>query len=234
MIISEYKDEFKKVDDVALVKIRCAYKAYKNYKKVAQFYSGLDANGKVYAIIAKVGGYITLYETGQNTQELKDFLEFIKCSGIFTSYETAKRLNLKIDEKCLSFKISPPYQKSLESSENGTQRKLMECLNSGLCIEDTDGFIADVTFRTLHSCADYVIKDGGGALVFYSQNEGLLNGIATPKNVRRNGLGSCLLKMLLSKVGEKEVYACCSEHNKEFYIKNGFTLIGESAYCEEK
>ncbi len=233
MIISEYKDEFEGISDVALVKIRCSYKAYKNYDKVAQFYSGINDEGKAYALIAKVGGYISLYTNGENADELKDFLKFIGYIGIFTSLKTAKELNLKINEKCLSFKISPPYE-SGETSDEGTPRNLMECLKEGLGIEDTDGFIADVTFRTLHSCADFVLKDGGGALLFYTQKEGLLNGIAAPKGQRGKGIGSRLIKMLLSKAGEREVYACCNENNRDFYIKNGFTLIGESAYCEEE
>ena len=200
---------------------------------MAQFYSGINEYGKTYALIAKVGGYVSLYENGENTEELKDFLKIIGCEGIFTSLDTAKRLNLKINEKCLSLKISPPYEDA-EQSEEGTPRKLMEALKEGLCIEDTLGFIADVSFRTMHSCADYVLKDGGGALLFYTQKEGLLNGIAAPKGQRGKGIGSRLVKMLLSKAGEREVYACCSEENKRFYIKNGFSLIGEAAYCEEE
>ncbi len=233
MIISEYRDEFEGVDDVALVKIRCSYKAYKDYDRVAQFYSGINDNGKAYALMGKVGGYISLYTNGENTEELKDFFKFIGFSGIFTSLETAKSLKLKINEKCLSFKISPPYEKG-EISQEGTPRMLMESLKEGLGIEDADGFVADVSFRTHHCCADFVLKDGGGALLFYTEKQGLINGIATPCNYRGKGLGSRLLKMLLFKASERDVYACCNEKNKDFYIKNGFTLIGESAYCEEE
>ncbi len=233
MIIKEYNDDFGKTDDVALVKIRCSYKAYKDYDRVAQFYSGIKCDGKPYAVIAKVGGYISLYENGGDVDELKDFLKFVGFSGIFTSVKTVEKLNLKINEKCLCFKISPPYESS-EKGEDGTPRKLMECLSEGLSIEDSDGFVADVTFRTLHSCADYVLKDGGGALLFYTENQGLINGIATPKNKRGKGLGSQLVKMILNKAGQRTVYACAEEKNKDFYIKNGFTLIGEAAYCEEE
>lgn len=233
MIISGFKDVFKDVQDVALVKIRCSYEAYKDYENVAQFYSGIDDEGNAYALIAKVGGYISLYSTGENNEEIKDFLDFIGFSGIFTSLKTAETLKLKINEKCLSFKISPPYAEG-ERGEEGTPRRLMECLMEGLSIEDGDGFVADVTFRTLHSCADYVLKESGGALLFYTQSEGIVNGIATPSGVRGKGLGSRLLKMLLSKAGDRTVYACCNIKNKDFYIKNGFTLIGESAYCEEE
>ena len=233
MIISGFKDEFEAADDVALVKIRCSYEAYKDYDKVAQFYCGIDDKGIPYALIAKVGGYISLYSTGKNNEEIKDFLSFIGFSGIFTSLKTAEALNLRINEKCLSFKITPPFEKT-EKGEEGSARRLMECLSEGLNIEDGDGFVADVTFRTIHSCADYVLKDGGGALLFYTDSQGLLNGISTPKGFRGHGLGSTLLKMLLSKAGERTVYACCNPENKDFYIKNGFALIGEAAYCEEE
>ncbi len=233
MILSGMPEKLPNVCDAALVKVKCAYKAYKDYDNIAQFYHGISAQNEVYAVIGKISGYISLWTDGSEIEELKKFLDFLGFTGIFTSLKTAQLLNLKIDETCLVFKAEPPFEKT-SNSESCQPRELMEILRQGLSIPNGDEFIADVSFRVLHGCADYVVKDGGGALLFFDENDALVNGIAVPKNERNKGHGSRILKALLSRAEERSVYACCVEKNKHFYIKNGFSLIGEAAYCEEK
>lgn len=232
MILSGLPHKLPCICDAALVKIKCAYKAYKDYESIAQFYHGIFQN-KVYAVIGKVSGYISLWTDGSETEELKNFLTFLGFNGIFTSLATAKLLNLKINQQCLVFKAEPPFGK-VSNNENCQPRELMEILRQGLTIPDGDEFVADVSFRVLHGCADYVTENGGGALLFFDETDALVNGIAVPKDGRSKGHGSRIMKLLLSRGENRSVYACCVEKNKPFYIKNGFSLIGEAAYCEEK
>lgn len=233
MILSGLPQKLPNICDAALVKIKCAYKAYKDYDSIAQFYYGVSGQNTVYAVIGKVSGYVSLWTDGSQTEELKKFLNFLGFTGIFTSLNTSQLLNLRIDEQCLVFKTQPPYEKA-STDERNQPRHLMEILRQGLSIPNSDEFIADVSFRVLHGCADYVTEDGGGALLFFDEEDAIINGIAVPKNGRNKGHGSRILKLLLSRAGERNVYACCVEKNKHFYIKNGFSLIGEAAYCEEK
>lgn len=232
MIFSGLTENLPNVCDAALVKIKCAYKAYKDYDNIAQFYYGISGEDKVYAVIGKVSGYVSLWTDGSETEELKNFLKLLGFTGIFTSLKTAQLLNLRIEEKCLVFKAEPPFEKT-SIGERCEPRELMETLQQGLSIPNGDEFIADVSFRTLHGCADYVVENSGGGLLFFDDNDAIINGIAVPENKRNNGHGSRILKALLSRGGERSVYACCVEENKYFYIKNGFSLIGEAAYCEE-
>ena len=233
MIFSGLTEKLPNVCDAALVKIKCAYKAYKDYDNIAQFYYGISGEDKVYAVIGKVSGYVSLWTDGSEIEELKKFLSFLGFTGIFTSLKTAHFLNLRIDEQCLVFKAEPPFEKT-PIGKHCQPRELMETLRQGFSIPNTDEFIADVSFRTLHGCADYVVENGAGALLFFDDNDALINGIAVPENNRNKGIGSKILKSLLSCAGERSVYACCVENNKHFYIKNGFSLIEEAAYCEEK
>ncbi len=232
MILSGLPEKQLNISDAALIKIKCAYAAYRDYNNVAQFYHG-EADGSVFAVIGKICGYVSLWTDGRNKEELKSFLKFIGYNGIFTSLKTAQSLNLKINEECLVFKALPPFEKA-ETSQSASVRELLAVLRQGLTIPDADEFVADVTFRVLHGCADYVTEDGGGAVLFYDQSGALINGIAVPQNNRGKGQGSRIMKLLLSRAENREVYACCVEENKHFYIKNGFSLIGEAAYCEEE
>lgn len=231
MILSGLPKELPKADDAALVKIKCAYAAYKDYDSVAQFFHGVTGNS-VYAVIGKVSDYISLWTDSSEPEELKSFLSFLGYSGIFTSLDTARILKLKIDERCFVFKARPPFEKA-EAAEQKEPRALLEILRQGLTVPNGDEFVADVTFRCLHGCADYVTENGGGALLFYTPEEAIINGIAVQKEARGKGMGSRIMKLILSRAQNRSVYACCTENNKHFYIKNGFSLIGEAAYCEE-
>lgn len=232
MILYGLPEKLPNACDAALIKIKCTYKAYNACDSIAQFYHGVTEQNTVYAVIGKLSGYISLWTDRSQTEELKNFLNFLGYTGIFTSLDTAIFLNLRIDERCLVFKATPPFEKVC-GHEMCSPRELMEILRQGLTIPNGDEFVADVSLRTLHSCADYVTENGGGALLFFDDTDAFVNGIAVPEHLRGNGQGSKILKMLLSRAQDRNVYACCVEKNKNFYIKNGFSLIGQAAYCEE-
>ncbi len=232
MIVSGLPSALTPISDPAFVKTMCAYSAYKDYPNIAQFWHRTDSLGNITAIISCINSYANLWCNNEDKQELVSFFNFLSPTGIFTNLETAQTLKFKINEECLTFVKHPPFQKA-ENCENKTPRQLLSILRQGLQIPDGDGFVADVTFRKYHSCAEYVTQDSGGALLFMNDDTAIINGIAVNKNTQRKGLGSQLLKLLLSKAENRSVYACCIEKNKEFYIKNGFSYIGKAAYCEE-
>lgn len=233
MILDGLPSKIPEIISPAVTKILCAYKAYKNHPSVAQFWYQTDKSDNIISLIGCINGYVNLWSNNENTDELSSFLSFISPTGIFTDSDTAKTLNLTVNERCLCFIKKPPFESFTEKTQ-GEPRDLLEVLRKGLSIPDGDGFVADVSFRKYHGCAEYVIKDGGGALLFMSDNSAILNGIAVPDSSRGKGLGSTLLSLLLSFAENRTVYACCTENNKNFYLKNGFTLIGNAAYCEEK
>ena len=233
MILSGLPDRLPQICDASLVKTECAYKAYKDYPNIAEFYHGVNAKGKVFALISKIDGYVNLWAQEEHRQELCEFLRFLSPMGIFTDTHTADYLNLKIKEECLVFKTLPPYE-SIFNNENKQPRELLNILRQGLSIPDGDGFVADVTFRVLHGCAHFVTENNSGGLLFTGDNNAIINGIAVARDNRGKGQGSRIVKLLLSRAQNKNVYACCTEKNKGFYLKNGFSLIGKAAYCEGK
>ncbi len=233
MIISGLPSFLEQINDIAFVKTMCAYTAYKDYPNIAQFWHRTDSDGNITAVISCINSYANLWCNNEETEELKAFFSFLSPTGIFTSLKTAEKLNFGINEECFVFVKQPPFE-SINYNETSEPRQLLEALRQGLAIPDGDGFVADVTFRKYHGCAEYVTQNGGGALLFTSDKTAILNGIAVNRNSRSKGLGSQLLKLLLSKAENRTVYACCVEKNKEFYLKNGFNYIDKAAYCEEK
>ena len=235
MINSLLPKALPKILDPAFTKTMCAYKAYKDYSNIAQFWHQKSKDGDITAIISSINGYVNLWcDENADKNELRSFLEFLSPAGVFTGLDTAKALKLKINEECLVFVKEPPFEALEDDNIQAQPRELLECIRKGLEIPDGDGFVADVTFRKYHNCAEYTVKDGGGALLFLNNSTAIINGISTPKESRGKGLGSILLKQILSKAGNRTVFACCIKKNKEFYLKNGFSYVGNAAYCEEK
>lgn len=232
MILSSLPNIDYEIRNPVAVKILCTFKAYKEHSNIAQFWHQTDNDGNLISLICLLNGYLNLWSKNEDTKELLSFIKFLSPIGIFTGFDTAKSLKLKINEKCLCFEKNPPF-KEYNYVESGTPRQLLEMLRSGLSIPDADSFIADVTFRKYRGCAEYVIKDGG-ALLFFNDTSGIINGIAVPEEKRKEGAGSTLLNLLISKMGNRRIYACCIKKNEKFYLKNGFTYIGDAAYCEEK
>ncbi len=233
MIKNGLPNDIPEITSPAVSKILCGYKAYKDHPAIAQFWYQTNDTENIISIIGCINGYVSLWSNNENTDELSSFLSFISPTGIFTHTDTAEKLKLNINESCLCFIKKPPFDSICKKSE-GEPRDLLKALRNGLEIPDGDGFVADVSFRKYHGCAEYVIKDGGGALLYMNDTSAILNGIAVPKSHKRKGLGSTLLSLVLSFAKDRTVYACCTENNKNFYLKNGFTLIGDAAYCEEK
>lgn len=232
MILNGIPSEIPEIRNPVAVKILCAYKAYANQPSIAQFWHQIDNNGNMLSLICSLNGYLNLWSNNSDTDEIASFIKFLSPVGIFTNLDTANKLRLRINEKCLCFEKLPPFEKT-EYVENGTPRELLRVLRCGLEIPDADSFIADVSFRKYHDAAEYVIN-GGGALIYFNDQSALIHGIAVPKAERKKGVGSFLIKLILSKAESRKVYACCIKENENFYIKNGFTYIGEAAYCEEK
>jgi len=221
------------IKDIALVKILCAYKAYKEHDNIAQFWHQTDENGNITAVMGCINGYLNLWSNNTYPDEVFSFLKFISPNGIFTSKETAEVLKLKINEPCHCFFKLPPFER-ISNTEYKEPRQLLKILRKGLEIPDGDGFVSDVSFRKYHGCADYVTYDGGGALLYTADSVAIINGIAVPKDKRGKGVGSKLISLLLSCAENRTVYTCCTNKNKNFYLKNGFTYFGDAAYCEEK
>ena len=82
MITEGFPKSLPVIEDAAFVKACCSYAAYKDYNSIAQFYHGVIDN-RLYAIIAKVSDYVSLWYDGGCDEELLSFLRLTGYSGIF-------------------------------------------------------------------------------------------------------------------------------------------------------
>ncbi len=213
--------------DIALMQILCLKSAFKGSALEEDMWLQREDDLSV-GVIARNGGRLYLYSENI-TDELKVFLNTVGFTEIFTEKETAIKLGL-----CTSEQYAVLLKKSVKTKKFSPENIRLPPLYKGLS-EGRDGdillpefefFAADISHRLRHGAAAAVINDEGAALAFLCEKGAVINGISVKKELRGQGTGTKLLGELLSYC-HGDILVCTSENNTEFYIKNGFSEIGE-------
>lgn len=197
-------------------------------------------NGTVTAIIGGMDGSFALEAYDRcDYSELSEFLSFKKANVICSS-ETAEHLNCKsITEVTLSELTTVP-DTAVSDKHHGKISAIYDILCFGL-----DGDISlppfplwysDFCIRFNHLAAEYALLDGAVAVSgFMTEKASLITGVAVDIKRRGQGLGSKALSSLCENIRAKypksRIFAL-TDGATGFYLKNGFSHIGEMALCE--
>lgn len=218
-------------DKISAAKILSQYKAFGGTKISPDFWIQ-ETQGVVTAAISLYGGEMTLYCKGGDLDEIWHFIKVISPKRVFTEEEN-------LTGPCntggkLVFLKKLPLNEGFQSV-NPSPRELYDKLLLGTdgdvalpCFED---FCGDISHRLRHGGAVSIVKDYGAALSFLYAGGGVISGISVDKSYRERGMGSQLLGEICEATGGN-IFACTDEKNKDFYIKNGFSYIGDAVYIE--
>lgn len=220
------------IKNVVYVKLMCHYAAYKDYDKIALFWYQTDDNRKVTAIISLIDNNMTLCRNGGDLDEIKSFISAISPANIFTDLSSAEALGLNIVTKCASLYKAPPFntENAAENTRVGLHHTY-DILSKFLSMGDREAFIADISRRIRHNCAEYVTTKYSAGVILYCRDYATLAGIAVNTDCRRGGLGSATLSRLLDTIRNRTVFISAEYKNVPFYEKNGFTVESHAAYC---
>lgn len=211
---------------VSLAHILCLKSAFDGSKLESELWLQKE-NNNIHSAIARHGGRLYITSDGYCPEELKDFINVIGCAEIFTEKSTAKALGLEIKEEFGVLYMSKSGE-PMPFSSNTSLSALYSSLSSGadgdIFLPSFEAFAPDVSHRIRHSAAVALAEEFGGALAFKSENSAVINGIAVKKDERQKGFGSLLLNRLISHL-HGDIFACTSDKNNNFYIKNGFAFI---------
>ncbi|MBO5872939.1 MAG: GNAT family N-acetyltransferase [Clostridia bacterium] len=211
---------------VSLAQILCLKSAFDGSKLESEVWLQKE-NGEVHSAIARHGGRLYIASDSHYPEELKNFISVVCCAEIFTEKSTAEILDLDIKQEFNVLHMLKDEEPLPFSSNNGLS-ELYSALSSGIdgdvFLPSFDIFAPDVSHRIRHGAAVALAEEFGGALAFKSQNAAVINGIAVKKDSRQRGFGSLLLNRLIAHL-HGDVFACTSDENNNFYIKNGFVLI---------
>ena len=182
-------------------------------------------NGRTTAVISRFGGRVNLTYLGGDKTEIKDFLNIIGYSEIFTEKGSAIALGFNDFSSFTVLKKATTKQKEPAEipSLKGLYNALSEGTDGDIALPSFEDFAADVSHRLRHGGGVAILEVFGAALCFFCENFGIINGIAVKKDCRGRGNGSKLLKNICGYL-DGDVFVCAKTDTAEFYIKNGFEV----------
>ncbi len=218
------------VKNMSLARIYAEDRAFKNSPLENDFWVQYEGE-KITAVMSLNGGSMNIWCDGADFFELRRFLVALSPAVLFTEYENAAPLGLKCERvrNMLTFKT----EKTAESSADFTLRELYDRLDFGRDVDihlpSFEVFAPDVSHRLRHGGAVAAVKEEGAALAFLYEGGAVMTGIALSPASRGKGLGKRLLQELLSHI-DGDFFVAANDKNKEFYLKNGFTLRGRVCF----
>ena len=181
------------------------------------------------AVISRFGGRLYITANSANFEEIKEFINVIGFSEVFTEKETAENLGFNNFDSFTVLKKSVRRQNDF--CDIPSLKNLYAALKLGsdgdIFLPEFEFFAADISHRLRHGGAVAVLEDFGAALAFKSDFGGIINGISVNKESRGQGFGGKLLKNICEYLGG-DVFVCTNEKTAEFYIKNGFEPCGSA------
>ena len=218
-------------DKISLAKILSQYKAFGKTNISPDFWVQ-ETDGVITAAMSLYGDEMTLYCNDGNLEEIWDFIKVIGPARVFTEKENlistcdtkTKQVFLKKLPLVEDYPIADISLKELYES-------LLLGQDGDVSLPRFEDFCGDISHRLRHEGAIAVSNDYGVALSFLYDGGGIISGISVDKSFRGKGFGSKLLGEVCEVTGGN-IFACTDEKNKEFYIKNGFSYIGDSLYLE--
>lgn len=213
-------------DKVSFAQILCLKSAFDGSVLEQDMWIQLNED-KITSVIAKNGGRLYICSDKPDVNELREFISVISPEEIFTEEGTSRLLRLDVI-KSFSVMLLKRDAAAEKCRRDVPLKTIFEGLSLGSDVDVSlppfEDFAVDFSHRLRHGAAVCVVRDFGAAIAFTYPSGAVINGISVAKDMRHKGQGSLLLKELLKQISGS-VFACCSDKNKEFYIKNGFMEI---------
>lgn len=212
----------------ALMQIYCLKSAFDGSVLKADLWVQ-EKDDKITAVIGRSSGRIYIHAEDFGFEELKEFINTIGYSEIFCSKAVAISLRLNIQNTFVALCKKDCAKSVCENAVISTKElynKLLLGKDGDISLPDFEYFAPDVSHRLRHFGAVAIANEHGATLAFCCKYGGVINGIAVDKKLRGCGEGSMLLSKTISAVGG-DIFVCCNNKNKEFYIKNGFSETDE-------
>lgn len=204
------------------LKIQCLFDSYCNDDRVMFW---VQDNGKAY--ISMTDGNMIIYNRCADIDELRQFVDVLAPACIFSDYETLKALE-HIPEEHINIMFRKADITGTARSDELSSKELYSILDTdGLSLPEYPYFAVDYCHRLNRGYADYFgIKDTCAVITFNSDNNAIINGLASHKK----GYGTVALSGILIKNHGKNLLVCCRDKVKGFYEKNGFEFLYYAGY----
>lgn len=218
-----------KPETVTLMNIFCLKSAFEGSVLEADIWTQTN-DGAVTAVIARNSGRLYIHSFSDDYDEIKDFIKVIGYGEVFCDISTARALDLSVVREFSVLSVRGDGKIDTYESDISLKtlfERLMLGADGNIELPDFDSFAPDLSHRLRHGGAKAFLSENGAAIVFLCDFGGIVNGIAVSKEKRLCGEGSWLIKSI-KDCTDGELFVCCDEKIKDFYIKNGFFEKGNA------
>lgn len=197
------------------------------------------ANGLTTAYFGGISGSFSLEaEDNADFGELSAYFRFLGAS-VFCNGATAVRLDCRRRTASGLYELKAEADATLNDG-HGSIAEIYEKLQNGLdgdiVLPPFDDWYTDFCARFNHGAAEYSETPTAVAVTgFMTESISLITGVAVAADHRKTGEGSAVLRTLIHNIRKKypqsRIFAAANAA-AGFYIKNGFSHVGNVAVCE--
>lgn len=220
------------------IRMAAAFKSYGTGCKFADFWLILDGESVVGAI-SKLDGDLTICADCAN-DEIREFIDVVGAQTITAEKGLLSQLGFeKFDCEGAIMRYvggeSVHSSLSIETTPSimAVCKLLCECEGESIKVGEFERFYADLSLRVRRGTAVCYAFDNKGVAVASAVTDGgaIIGGVAVKASERKSGIGSALVKRLVSDlITEKKIYLLRLENeNESFYKGLGFENVGSWA-----
>lgn len=224
--------------DVFGTRILCLYNCYSTDYDFVKFWFQTDENGRIISAVSRIDGDVTVSSTGDNTEELFDFLKAVGFRTVQCEREIAESggLDGKINGYVVEYVKNNKKFSAFETEEVFRPKEIYDIIKSAnlIGVGEYLPWLSDIMFRMNRNATSVrtAREDGKTVAVamklFVTECAVLLGGVATKPEYRGRGLAGALVTGLAeSEKGKRVELLCKNDSIVEFYKSIGFRVTNE-------
>lgn len=196
------------------LRISCLFDSYRDDKDVL-FWRQSDSG----TLIGLCDGVMTLHRCGGDADELREFINMLSPTLLFSSTEALRAIGLQPSETAEVMLAEAEFEAVPQGDELSSGDIYAIFAAAGLDVPDYPHFAVDLCRRINRGCADtYGIKGKCAAVTFKTGNSAMLSGLASLER----GFGGQALRAIAAKNSGRRLLLCCRPELVGFYEKHGF------------
>lgn len=203
------------------VKICSLYNAYGVSRDFCTFWTQINGDNEITAIICKFYSAITLCALNDaNIQELNEFFDIVG----YTEIQSNVKLNkdgIEFDSVYLKSSGNQICDFSVNIEKAKACYSILNQYPDEISLGQFDEWYVDISHRIRHKSAFIINNINSTALCLIGKNEALLSGIAVDTLHKSNGMGRELINQICN-LAISGIFAICSKKNLGFYLNLGF------------
>lgn len=220
--------------DVFATKIECDFYAYSAFP-FAQFFKATQ-NGMVTAVISFIDGFMCISENNTDTEQLKQFIGFLRPNTVSCDSTLAKKIGVTGKEAYVleRYNFGTLYDEFKEVTlAEDVYNELVLFAKDELNLPERNAFVSDFSFKQRRSL-NLAVSNGKAVAVAFAvgKDSAYIGAVATDKKYRKNGFGAKAVETILFKLKSKKAYLFCEENNLPFYEKLNFKIKAKAIIGE--